>query len=86
MGTVHYEGDQSGREVSFQRYKGGIAGVAGTLQVTDGFLEKYPNTLKVILHVLKRATDFVNEKRGEAIRILAPELHLSEEELTEIMS
>ena len=57
-----------------------------TMQVTDGFLEKYPNTLKAILRALKHATDFVNENREEAIRILAPELHLSEEELAEIMS
>jgi len=57
-----------------------------TIQVTDKFLERNPNTLKAILRALKRATDFINENREEAIRILAPELHLTEEELTEIMS
>jgi NitT/TauT family transport system substrate-binding protein len=57
-----------------------------TIQVTDKFLSNNPNTLKAILRALKRATDFINENREEAIRILAPELHLSEEELTEIMS
>jgi len=57
-----------------------------TIQVTDKFLSNNPNTLKAILRALKRATDFINENREEAIRILAPELHLSEEELAEIMS
>lgn len=57
-----------------------------TIQVTDGFLEKNPNTLKAVLRSLKKATDYINDNREEAIKILAPELHLTEEELTEIMS
>jgi ABC-type nitrate/sulfonate/bicarbonate transport systems, periplasmic components len=57
-----------------------------TIQVTDDFLDKNPNTLKAILRSLKKATDYINENREEAIKILAPELHLTEEELTEIMN
>lgn len=57
-----------------------------TIQVTGDFLEKYPNTIKATLRALKRATDYINNHREEAIKILAPELHLTEEELTEIMS
>ncbi|MCR2807615.1 ABC transporter substrate-binding protein [Paenibacillus soyae] len=57
-----------------------------TIQVSDDFLEKNPNTLKAILRSLKKATDYINDNREEAIKILAPELHLSEAELTEIMS
>lgn len=57
-----------------------------TLQVTDDFLEKNPNTIKAVLRALKRATDYINENREEAIKILAPELHLTEAELTEIMN
>ena len=35
---------------------------------------------------MRKATDYINNNREEAIRILAPELHLSEEELTQIMN
>jgi NitT/TauT family transport system substrate-binding protein len=78
----------SGTKAALPELQGDVQwmSVHTTIQVTDGFLEKYPNTLKAILRALKRATDFVNENREEAIRILAPELHLSEEELAEIMS
>jgi len=57
-----------------------------SIQVTDDFLAKNPNTLKAILRSLKKATDYINDNREEAIKILAPELHLTEAELTEIMS
>lgn len=57
-----------------------------TIQVTDSFLEKNPNTIKAVLGALKKATDYINDNREEAIKILAPELHLTEEELTEIMN
>lgn len=57
-----------------------------TMQVTDSYLEKNPNTIKALLSALKKATDYINSNREEAIKILAPELHLSEAELTEIMS
>ncbi|MNO20427.1 putative aliphatic sulfonates-binding protein precursor [compost metagenome] len=57
-----------------------------TIQVTDDFLEKNPNTIKAVLRALQKATDYINNHREEAIKILAPELHLSEEELTEIMN
>ncbi|MNW42015.1 putative aliphatic sulfonates-binding protein precursor [compost metagenome] len=57
-----------------------------TIQVTDSFLEKNPNTIKAVLRALQKATDYINNNREEAIKILAPELHLSEEELTEIMN
>ncbi|MBB3111826.1 NitT/TauT family transport system substrate-binding protein [Paenibacillus phyllosphaerae] len=57
-----------------------------TIQVTDGYLEKNPNTIKAVLGALKKATDYINDNRDEAIKILAPELHLSEEELKEIMN
>jgi len=56
-----------------------------TMQVTDKYLEENPNTIKAVLRALKKATDYINDNREEAIKILAPELHLTEEELTEIM-
>jgi len=78
--------DKDCRCISFRLPSLSTICVHTTIQVTDKFLSNNPNTLKAILRALKRATDFINENREEAIRILAPELHLSEEELTEIMS
>jgi NitT/TauT family transport system substrate-binding protein len=57
-----------------------------TIQVSDDFIKKNPNTLKAVLRSLKKATDYINNNREDAIKVLAPELHLSEEELTQIMS
>ncbi|MBD2848526.1 ABC transporter substrate-binding protein [Paenibacillus sp. IB182496] len=57
-----------------------------TIQVSDKYLADHPNTLKAVLRALSRATDYINDNRGDAIAVLAPELHLSEEELTEIMN
>lgn len=56
-----------------------------TMQVTDKYLQENPNTIKAILRALEKATKYINENRADAIKILAPELHLSEAELTEIM-
>ncbi|ANF95950.1 ABC transporter substrate-binding protein [Paenibacillus bovis] len=57
-----------------------------TVQVTDKYLEENPNTVKAVLRALDKATDYINDHREEAIKILAPELHLSEAELKEIMN
>ncbi|MEK4174680.1 NitT/TauT family transport system substrate-binding protein [Aeribacillus composti] len=57
-----------------------------TLQVTDDFLKENPNTVKAIIRALIKATDYINKNREEAIKILAPELHLEESELKEIMN
>lgn len=57
-----------------------------TIQVTDDYLSKNPNTIKAILSALQRATEYINNNREEAIKILAPELHLEVAELTEIMN
>jgi ABC-type nitrate/sulfonate/bicarbonate transport system substrate-binding protein len=56
-----------------------------TMQVTDKYLQENPNTIKAILRALEKATKYINDNRADAIKILAPELHLSEAELTEIM-
>lgn len=57
-----------------------------TLQVTDDFLEDNPNTIKAVIRALNKATEYINDNRDEAIEILAPELHLEEDELREIMT
>jgi NitT/TauT family transport system substrate-binding protein len=57
-----------------------------TMQVSDDFITKNPNTIKAILRALKKATDYINNNRDEAIKVLAPELHLSEGDLKEIMN
>jgi len=56
-----------------------------TIQATDDYLAKYPNTIKAVLRSLQKATDYINDNRSEAIKVLAPELGITEEELTEIM-
>ena len=56
-----------------------------TIQVTDDFLKKNPETIKAVLRALKKATDYINNNREDAIKLLAPELHLDAAELTEIM-
>ncbi|OGX61756.1 MAG: nitrate ABC transporter substrate-binding protein, partial [Paenibacillus sp. RIFOXYA1_FULL_44_5] len=56
-----------------------------TIQITDKFLEQNPNTVKAILRALKKATDYINNNRDQAIQILAPELHLDPADLTQIM-
>lgn len=60
--------------------------VHSTLQVTDDYLKENPNTVKAVIRSLEKATIFINDHREEAVKILAPELHLSEKELTEIMN
>ncbi|MFB5269099.1 ABC transporter substrate-binding protein [Paenibacillus enshidis] len=57
-----------------------------TIQVTDAFLQENPNTIKAVLRALNKATDYINDNREDAIKLLAPELHLTEAELTDIMS
>ncbi|XEC93193.1 ABC transporter substrate-binding protein [Paenibacillus tarimensis] len=57
-----------------------------TMQITDDYLKKNPNTIKALLRALQKATNYINASREDAIKILAPELHLEEGELKEIMS
>lgn len=57
-----------------------------TIQATDDYLAKNPNTIKAILRALNKATAYINDNREEAVKLLAPELHLTEAELTDIMS
>ncbi|WP_168118564.1 ABC transporter substrate-binding protein [Paenibacillus sp. HB172176] len=57
-----------------------------TIQVTDDYLSENPNTIKAVLRALEKATDYINEHREDAVKLLAPELHLEEAELTEIMN
>ncbi|MCM3728650.1 ABC transporter substrate-binding protein [Neobacillus cucumis] len=78
----------SGRKSNLPDKKGDVQwlSVHSTMMATDDFLKKNPNTIKALIRGLKKATDFINSNREEAVKILAPELHLTEAELTEIMS
>jgi ABC-type nitrate/sulfonate/bicarbonate transport system substrate-binding protein len=60
--------------------------VHSTLMATEDFLEENPNTIKALIRALKKGTDFINDNREKAVKILSPELRLSESELTEIMN
>lgn len=57
-----------------------------TLQVTEPYLQQHPLVIKKILKALLLATNFINTHRAQAVRILAPQLHLSVTDLTQIMS
>lgn len=57
-----------------------------TIQVTDDFLKKNPNTLKAFLTAIKEATDFVNSNRDETADILSKELNIQKADLLNIMS
>ncbi|CAH0346264.1 ABC transporter substrate-binding protein [Bacillus sp. CECT 9360] len=78
----------SGRESNLPDKQGEVnwLSVHSTLMATEDFLEKNPNTIKALIRALKKGTDFINNNREEAVKILSPELRLSESELTEIMN
>lgn len=78
----------SGRQSNLPEKQGDAnwLSVHSTLIATDDFLEENPNTIKALIRALKKGTDFINDNREEAVKILAPELRLTEEELTEIMN
>lgn len=57
-----------------------------TIQVTDSFLKKNPNTIKAFLTAINKATDYVNNNRDESADILSKELKIDKTELLEIMS
>ncbi len=57
-----------------------------TIQVTRDFLQKNPETIRRMLRALKKATDFVNQNRTEAITMLSPVLNLSTAELKDMMN
>lgn len=78
----------SGRSSNLLEKQGDVdwLSVLSILMATDEFLEDNPNTVKAIIQALKKGTDFINENREEAIKILFQELRLTESELSEIMS
>jgi ABC-type nitrate/sulfonate/bicarbonate transport system substrate-binding protein len=78
----------SGRESNLPKKQGDVdwLSVHSTVMATDDFLKENPNTIKAIIRALKKGTDYINSNREEAIKTLAPELRLTESELTEIMN
>lgn len=78
----------SGRSSNLPEKQGDVnwLSVHSTLMATEDFLEENPNTIKALIRALKKGTDFINENREEAVKILSPELRLTESELTEIMN
>lgn len=78
----------SGRQSNLPEKQGDVnwLSVHSTLMATEDFLAENPNTIKALIRALKKGTDFINDNREEAVKILSPELRLSESELTEIMN
>jgi NitT/TauT family transport system substrate-binding protein len=78
----------SGKKADLPEKKGSVDWMDfhTTIQVTRDFLKKNPETIKRMLRALKKATDFVNENRNEAIDLLSPVLNLRNAELRDMMN
>lgn len=78
----------SGTRADFPELSGPVNWMAfhATFQVTDDYIQKYPNTWKGTIRALKRATDFVNDHREESLDILSEELKIEREDLTDMMN
>lgn len=56
-----------------------------TMQVTDDFLSKNPNTVASLLRAIKKATDFINQNPDEAAELIAAEINQDTAQVKEIM-
>jgi NitT/TauT family transport system substrate-binding protein len=56
-----------------------------TVAVQEDFMKQNPETLRRILRAMAKATDYINNNRADAIKILAQQFHLPEKDLEEIM-
>lgn len=57
-----------------------------TLNANDEWAAENPNTIKCILKAFKKATEFINDNRDEAVTILAAHIGMSEEDTAKIMT
>jgi len=78
----------SGTRAEFPELSGPVNWMAfhGTFQVTDDYIQSYPNSWRAMIRALKRATDFVNNSRDQAVEILSGELHIEATDLREMMN
>jgi len=56
-----------------------------TCQVTPAFTSKYGDSVVPMLKALSSATDYINKSRADTVKLLSPELHIPEDQLTQIM-
>lgn len=57
-----------------------------TLNVNDEWAAENPNTVEHMLLAFQKATDFINNNRDEAVKILADHIGMSEDDTKKIMS
>lgn len=57
-----------------------------TLQCNDEFLKSNRDDVVAIMKALKRATDYINDNRDEAVKIISKEIETDEETVAMIMS
>lgn len=57
-----------------------------TLHCNDAFLKSNHDDVVAIMKALKRATDYINDNRDEAVKIIAKEIQTDEETVAMIMS
>lgn len=60
--------------------------VYSTMVATDDYIKNNPETIAKIMRAIKKATDFINNNREEAVKILSKEFDIEETDLTRIMS
>lgn len=56
-----------------------------TLQVTQDFYDKNPETVEKLLRALRKATDYINEHPEDAAKIIAKRINIDEKECLRIM-
>lgn len=56
-----------------------------TLQVTQDFYDKNPETVEKLLRALHKATDYINENPEDAAKIIAKRINIDEKECLRIM-
>lgn len=60
--------------------------VYSTIVVNDDYAQEHPETIIKIITAIEKATDFINNNREDAVKILSKEFGIDENDLTTIMS
>ncbi|MGE4549517.1 MAG: ABC transporter substrate-binding protein [Intestinibacillus sp.] len=78
----------SGRKSYLPGYEGDVDWLSfyTTMQATDSFIEKNPNTIGSLLKALKKATDYIAENPDDAAKVVAEGINQDPADVKEIMA
>lgn len=78
----------SGRKSYLPGYEGDVGWLSfyTTMQATDSFIEKNPNTIGSLLKALKKATDYIAENPDDAAKVVAEGINQDPADVKEIMA